>query len=182
MADVFISVSSQDFALFISTSGWQWHSSVRDETIAGLLKVDIDGVIHRNQKNRQPASFWRMFMKVAKLGLTMATVAAVAFGAASLASAQQNNSGGTLMQERQGAMGTEKGAGKPAAQGGNLSGSGAPSAEDEAKAATGSTTEGGSLKFGAKGKDGNSLPAERQGTIGTPERPPEPTTQGGAKQ
>ena len=55
-------------------------------------------------------------MKVAKLGLTMATVAAVAvaFGAASLASAQQSNSGGTLMQERQGAMGTEKGAGKPA--------------------------------------------------------------------
>lgn len=121
-------------------------------------------------------------MKVAKLGLTMATVAAVAFGAASLASAQQSNSGGTLMQERQGAIGTEKGAEKPATQSGDLSGKGAPSAEDEAKAATGGTTEGGSLQFGTKEKDGNSLPAQRQGVIGTPERPPEPTTQGGAKQ
>ena len=122
-------------------------------------------------------------MKVAKLGLTMATAAAVAFGAASLASAQQSNQGKTLMEERQGAIGTDKGSEKPAAQSGNLSGNGAPSAEDEAKAATGgTTTEGGSLQFGPKGKDGDSLPSQRQGAIGTQERPPEPTTQGGAKQ
>jgi hypothetical protein len=124
-----------------------------------------------------------MFMKIAKLGVTVATVAAVAFGAASLASAQESKPSGTLMQERQGAMGTEKGSQKPAEQSGDLSGKGAPTAEDEAKAATGGATTGGSLQFGPKGQegqDGNSLPAMRQGTIGTQERPPEPVPQGGA--
>jgi hypothetical protein len=127
-----------------------------------------------------------MFMKVAKSGIGVAVAAALTLGAASIASAQQSNPGGTLMQERQGAMGTEKGAEKPATQSGNLSGKGATSAEDEAKAATGGTTTGGSLQFGPKGQegqagqDGNSLPAQRQGVIGTQERPPEPVTQGGA--
>lgn len=117
-------------------------------------------------------------MKVAKSGVTMAIAAALTFGAASLASAQQSNPSGTLMQERQGAIGANKGAEKPAKQG-DLAGTGAPSADDEAKAATGQATQGGSLNFGAKEGDANSLPAQRQGTIGTGERPPEPTTQGG---
>ncbi len=123
-------------------------------------------------------------MKVAISGIGMAVAAALTLGAASIASAQQSNPSGTLMQERQGAMGTEKGAEKPAAQSGNLSGKDAPSAEDEAKAATGQATQGGSLNFGAKGNgdDDKSLPAQRQGTIGTQERPPEPTTQGGGEQ
>jgi hypothetical protein len=122
-----------------------------------------------------------MFMKVAKSGIGVAVVAALTLGAASIASAQQSNPSGTLMQERQGAIGTEKGAEKPAAQG-NLSGKDAPSADAEAKAATGQATQDGSLSFGAKGNgnDDKSLPAQRQGTIGTPDRPPEPTTQGGA--
>jgi hypothetical protein len=122
-----------------------------------------------------------MFMKVAISGIGMAVAAALTLGAASIASAQQSNPGGTLMQERQGAMGTDKGEEKPAAQSGNLSGKGASSAEEEAKAATGQGTQGGGLSFGSKENNGNSLPAQRQGTIGTGERPPEPTTQGGAK-
>ena len=76
-------------------------------------------------------------MKIAISGIGMAVAAALTLGAASIASAQQSNPSGTLMQERQGAMGTDKGAEKPAAQSGNLSGKGAPSAEEEAKAATG---------------------------------------------
>jgi len=76
-----------------------------------------------------------MFMKVAKSGIGITVAAALTFGAASIASAQQSNPSGTLMQERQGAIGAEKGAEKPAAQG-NLSGKGAPSADAEAKAAT----------------------------------------------
>jgi hypothetical protein len=122
-----------------------------------------------------------MFMKVAISGITMAVAAALTLGAASIASAQQSNPGGTLMQERQGAMGTEKGAEKPAAQGGNLSGKDAPSAEDEAKAATGQAATQGGLNFGSKenGGDANSLPIQRQGTIGTDARPPEPAVQGG---
>jgi len=120
-------------------------------------------------------------MKVAKSGIGVAVAAALTLGAASIASAQQSNPSGTLMQERQGAIGAEKGAEKPAAQG-NLSGKDAPSADAEAKAATGQGTQDGSLNFGAKGNgdDDKSLPAQRQGTIGTQERPPEPTTQGGA--
>jgi hypothetical protein len=122
-----------------------------------------------------------MFMKVAKSGIGMVAAAALTLGAASIASAQQSNPSGTLMQERQGAIGPDKGAEKPAAQGGNVTGKGAPSAEEEAKAATGKGATQGGLNFGSQGNgDGsNSLPAERQGTIGTPERPPEPTTQGG---
>ena len=120
-------------------------------------------------------------MKVAISGISMVAAAALTLGAASIASAQQSNPGGTLMQERQGAMGTEKGTEKPAAQSGDLSGKGASSAEDEAKAATGQAPQGGGLDFGAKGNGDadKSLPAQRQGTIGTPERPPEPTVQGG---
>jgi len=122
-------------------------------------------------------------MKVATLSLTMATAAALTLSAVSFASAQQSNQPGTLMQERQGAIGTDKDTKKPAEQSGKLSGSGAPSAEEEAKAATGAGAQSGGLKFGAEGqaegqKD-NSLPAQRQGTIGTPERPPEPVPQGG---
>lgn len=120
-------------------------------------------------------------MKVVKSGVTMAVAAVLTLGAASLASAQQSNPTGTLMQERQGAVGADKGAEKPADQSGKLSGTGAPSADEEAKAATGQATQGGGLEFGPKGGDANSLPAQRQGTIGTGERPPEPTTQGGAK-
>jgi hypothetical protein len=121
-----------------------------------------------------------MFMKVAISGISMVAAAALTLGAASIASAQQSNPSGTLMQERQGAMGVEKGAQKPATQG-NLTGKDAPSADDEAKAATGQGTQGGGLDFGAKGSanEDKSLPAQRQGTIGNPERPPEPTTQGG---
>ena len=121
-------------------------------------------------------------MKVAKSGIGMAVAAALTFGAASIASAQQNNPSGTLMQERQGAIGVEKGAEKPANQSGNLSGKDAPSADDEAKAATGQSATQGGLNFGTQGNgdDDKSLPAQRQGTIGTQERPPEPTTQGGA--
>jgi hypothetical protein len=121
----------------------------------------------------------RKFMKLVKSGVTMAFTAALTLGAASLASAQQSNPTGTLMQERQGAMGADKGTEKPANQSDKLSGTGAPSADDEAKAATGQTSQGGGLDFGPKGNDANSLPAQRQGTIGTGERPPEPTTQGG---
>jgi len=123
-----------------------------------------------------------MFMKVGKFGISMAAAAALTLGAASIASAQQSNPSGTLMQERQGAMGVEKGAQKPAAQGGNLTGKDAPSADAEARAATGQGTQGGGLDFGAKGSadDDKSLPAQRQGTIGNPERPAEPTVQGGS--
>ena len=53
-------------------------------------------------------------MKLVKSGVTMAFAAALTLGAASLASAQQSNPTGTLMQERQGAMGADKGAEKPA--------------------------------------------------------------------
>jgi hypothetical protein len=122
-----------------------------------------------------------MFMKIAISGIGMAVAAALTLGAASIASAQQSNPGGTLMQERQGAMGTDKGEEKPAAQSGDLSGKDAPSAEDEARAATGQGATQGGLNFGSQGNggDANSLPAQRQGTIGTQERPPEPTTQGG---
>jgi hypothetical protein len=124
-----------------------------------------------------------MFMKIAISGIGMAVAAALTLGAASIASAQQINPGGTLMQERQGAMGTDKGEEKPAAQSGNLSGKGAPSAEDEAKAATGQAPQGSGLDFGAKGSGDadKSLPAQRQGTIGTKEIPPEPTVQGGGE-
>ena len=119
-------------------------------------------------------------MKAVKSGVTMAIAAALTLGAASLASAQQSNPSGTLMEERQGAVGAVQGrreagpiraASFPAAD--------APSADDEAKATTGQTSQGGPLDFGSKGNDANSLPAQRQGTIGTGERPPEPTTQGG---
>jgi hypothetical protein len=127
-----------------------------------------------NHKN-----LWRKFMKLVKSGVTMAFAAALTLGAASLASAQQSNPTGTLMQERQGAIGADKGAEKPAAQSGKLSGTGAPSADDEAKAATGQASQSGGLDFGPKAGEANSLPAERQGTIGTEQRPAEPTTQGG---
>jgi hypothetical protein len=120
-----------------------------------------------------------MFMKMALSGIGMAVAAALTLGAASIASAQQSNPSGTLMQERQGAMGTDKGEEKPAAQSGDLSGKGAPSADEEAKAATGQAAPSGGLDFGPKGENADSLPAKRQGTIGTEERPPEPVTQGG---
>ena len=55
-------------------------------------------------------------MKVAISGIGIAVAAALTLGAASIASAQQSNPSGTLMQERQGAIGVEKGAEKPAAQ------------------------------------------------------------------
>ena len=121
-------------------------------------------------------------MKVAISGIGMAVAAALTLGAASSASAQQSNPSGTLMQERQGAIGTEKGAEKPATQSGNLSGKDASSADEEAKAATGQAAQKGGLDFGPKGNEGdaNSLPAQRQGTIGTKEIPPEPTVQGGS--
>ncbi|WP_157619061.1 hypothetical protein [Skermanella stibiiresistens] len=106
---------------------------------------------------------------------------ALTLGGASIAAAQQTNSQQpSLMQERQGTVGTDQQAPKPAEQSGKLSGAN-KNAEDEAKAATGGGTEGG-MQFGPKGDAANSLPVQRQGTIGTQERPPEPTTQGGAKQ
>ncbi|UEM02279.1 hypothetical protein JL101_020065 [Skermanella rosea] len=116
-------------------------------------------------------------MEVTKVS-TVAAVLALALGSASVAVAQQTNPNGTLMQERQGAMGNQQQPAKPADQSGNLSGSGA---ESEAKAATGGGTEG-SLQFGPKDADSNSLAAQRQGAIGSQERPPEATPQGGAKQ
>jgi hypothetical protein len=118
-------------------------------------------------------------MKVRGFGIGMAAVAALTLGSASIGSAQQTQPGSSLMQERQGAIGADKGAEKPATQNGNLSGKGASSADADAKAATGQATQDDSLSFGAKGNDANSLPAQRQGTIGTQERPPEPTIQGG---
>ncbi|WP_158046687.1 hypothetical protein [Skermanella pratensis] len=119
-------------------------------------------------------------MKVTKVSMA-AAVLAMTLGSASIAVAQQTNPNETLMQERQGAMGDQQQPAKPADQSGNLSGSDAGSAESEAKAATGGGTEG-SLQFGPKDDDSNSLAAQRQGAIGTQERPPEPTPQGGAKQ
>src|SRR3954454_11092314 len=117
--------------------------------------------MERSIANQKPR---RMFMKVAKSGVTMAIAAALTLGAASLAFAQQSNSGGTLMEERQGAIGTEKGPEKKANQSGDLAVSGAASANDEAKAATGSAAPSGGLNFGAQGSgnDANSLPAQRQ--------------------
>jgi len=119
-------------------------------------------------------------MEVTKV-YTVAAVLALTLGSASVAVAQQTNPDGTLMQERQGAMGNQQQPPKPADQSGNLSGSGTGSAESEAKAATGGGSEG-SLQFGPKDADSNSLAAQRQGAIGSQERPPEATPQGGAKQ
>ncbi|UEM19620.1 hypothetical protein JL100_021370 [Skermanella mucosa] len=117
-------------------------------------------------------------MNVTKVSM-IAAVLATTLGSASIAVAQQSNSNETLMQERQGAMGNQQQPPKPADQSGNLSGAG--SAESEAEAATGGGT-GGGLQFGPKDADSGSLAAQRQGAIGTQQRPPEPTPQGGAKQ
>jgi len=110
----------------------------------------------------------------------MAAALAIGLGGAAAMAQQQQQQGGdkpkTLMEERQGAIGTQDQPPKPAEQNSNLSGS------TSGGASSGDTTTGGSLQFGAQDKgQGNSLPAQRQGTIGTQEKPPEPTTQGGSK-
>src|SRR5687767_8841757 len=65
-------------------------------------------------------------------------------------------SGQSLMEERQGAIGNTQqpnqgDAPKPAVQGDNTAGTGAASAEDQARAATGAAPPPGSLQFGGTG-------------------------------
>jgi hypothetical protein len=118
--------------------------------------------------------------------LVPALLAGMAAAGPVLAQSSGQSPNQTLMQERQGAIGTPGqpdggDAPKQAVQGSGNAGAGAGSAEDEARAAIGVAPPSGSLQFGETGSN-PSLPANRQGTIGTGEKPPEPTVQGGADQ
>jgi len=118
-------------------------------------------------------------MGVVRISAVAAALAIGLGGAAAMAQQQQQQGGDkakTLMEERQGAIGTGDQPPKPAEQNSGMSGATSGGSNP------GNSASGGSLQFGSQDKgQENSLPAQRQGTIGTQEKPPEPTTQGGSK-